>query len=245
MRIICKLALDDRGAKLGSTVIRHTRKGARLLSRLPADQEEAAALDTLMLAACNVIGRHGYKGASVARIAEEAGISQGHCYKFFASRDDILEEVVVWMMEKFNLWASRKQSKVKTFLELEHLNISQMFSYQKKFPFFFRILHDSEVETPSGWKRFADKRSERHLEELRLAKERGEIIGYRDDQLPELRRFLSAVRRGMVFGSVDDVLDSKRVLDTYDTFLRQAIGCPAASDTVVGKPRSAKPIVAS
>lgn len=199
-----------------------------MLSRMPADQNEQDALDALMLAACQVIGRHGYKGASVARIAEEAGISQGHCYKFFASRDDILDEVVVWMMERFEVWAARKQAKAKSYLELEHINISQMFSFQKKFPFFFKILHDSEVETPAGWRRFAEQRSERHLQDLQSAKQRGEIVGYRDDQLPELRRFLSAVRRGMVFGSVDDVLDSKRVLDTYDTFLRQAIGSPAS-----------------
>lgn len=193
-----------------------------------------------MLAACQVIGRHGYKGASVARIAEEAGISQGHCYKFFASRDAILEYVVVWMMERFNKWAERKQAKAQTYLELEHINITQMFAYQKKFPFFFKILHDSEVETPRGWKRFADIRSERQIEALTAAKARGEITGYRDDQLPELRRFLSAVRRGMVFGSFEGGLDSKRTLDSYDTFVRQAMGHPieAANQPAGKRPRS-------
>lgn len=208
-----------------------------MLSRIPADKEETEALGALMLAACQVIGRHGYKGASVARIAEEAGISQGHCYKFFASRDDILEHVVVWMMDQFNQWADRKQSKAQTYLELEHLYLSQMFSYQRKFPFFFRILHDSEVETPRGWKEFAEKRSDRHLEDLQSAKARGEIIGYSDEQLPDLRRFLSAVRRGMIFGSFEDALDSKRILGTYDTFLRQAIGYPPALEPPAGRDR--------
>lgn len=182
-----------------------------------------------MLAVCHVIGRHGYKGASVARIAEQAGISQGHCYKFFGSRNDILDYTVVWMMDRFNKWAERKQVKAKTYLEFEQINISQMFSYQKRFPFFFKILHDAEVETPLGWKAFADSRAERQIEALSEARTRGEITGYRDDQLPELRRFLSAVRRGMVFGSFEDGLDSGRILDTYATFLRQAVGQSAAS----------------
>lgn len=185
-----------------------------------------------MLAVCHVVGRHGYKGASVARIAEEAGISQGHCYKFFASRDDILEEVVVWMMARFDEWAARKQSKAQTIFELEHINVNQMFSYQRKFPFFFKVLHDSEVETPSGWKRFADAGNDRLLECLRAAKARGEVAGYSDDQLTDVRRFLSAVRRGMIFGSVEDTLDSKRLLKTYDAFLKQALGYPARATTL-------------
>ncbi len=196
-----------------------------MTSKKPFTVAEHQSFNTLMMAACQVIGRHGYKGASVARIAEEAGISQGHCYKFFKSRDDILDHVIIWIIEQFENW-SRKPSREKVgYLESEHLALEQFFSYQKKYPFFFRIMHEAEVETPAAWKTFADRRHDQYVVSLKAAIDSGEIRGYSAGQVDDLARFLSAVRRAIIFGAYEGAITNKaQVIENYDLFLHQALG---------------------
>lgn len=193
-------------------------------TKKPVTPAEHESVDTLMLAACHVIGRHGYKGASVARIAEEAGISQGHCYKFFKSRDDILDYVIIWVMDRYEAWAGKKLAKSMTYLESEHLALELFFSYQKKYPFFFRIMHEAEVETPAAWKIFAGRRHDQYILSLRDGTSSGEVRGYDDSQLDDLARFLSAVRRSIIFGAYEGTVVKDRAIATYDRFLRQALG---------------------
>ena len=190
----------------------------------PVTPTEHQSFDTLMLAACQVIGRHGYKGASVARIAVEAGISQGHCYKFFKSRDDILSHVILWVMEQFENWSQKRARRGVGYLEHEHIALEQFFSYQKKFSFFFRIMHEAEVETPGSWKAFSDRRHDQYIISLRSGIESGEIRGFNADQVEDLARFLSAVRRSIVFGAYEGTIKKDRAIATYDLFLRQALG---------------------
>ncbi|MBY8825514.1 TetR/AcrR family transcriptional regulator [Sphingomonas colocasiae] len=198
-----------------------------MTSKKPFTVAEHQSFDTLMMAACQVIGRHGYKGASVARIAEEAGISQGHCYKFFKSRDDILDHVIIWIMAQFENWSRKPSREGLGYLESEHHALEQFFSYQKKYPFFFRIMHEAEVETPTAWKSFADRRHAQYVDSLRSAIDSGEIRGYGPDQVDDLARFLSAVRRAIVFGAYEGTITDKiKVIANYDLFLRQALGFP-------------------
>lgn len=48
--------------------------------------------DTIQCAAQRVIARRGLAGASMAAIAEEAGVAKGTLYLYFESRDDLLDQ---------------------------------------------------------------------------------------------------------------------------------------------------------
>jgi AcrR family transcriptional regulator len=188
--------------------------------------EDIAARDNLMLAACEVVGRKGYKAASIARIAEEAGISIGHCYKFFPSRDAILDNVITWIMMRFEEYANKKVKSSKSYLDFEHKSIDAYFTFQKKHPFFLKILRDAEVETPDTWQRFTERRYERYLAALERALDDGEIIGYDRDQLPFLSRCLSSMRKAIVFGYAEDPTGKARAVETYDRFILHGLGFP-------------------
>ena len=45
-------------------------------------------------AAAKVVGKHGYAGASVARITEEAGVAQGTFYNHFENRQELLDQLL-------------------------------------------------------------------------------------------------------------------------------------------------------
>lgn len=49
--------------------------------------------DELLAAAVRVFARKGFHGCRVSDIAEEAGVSHGLVYHYFASKDDVLETV--------------------------------------------------------------------------------------------------------------------------------------------------------
>lgn len=58
-------------------------------ARLTREQSRAQTRERLLASAAVVFAREGYAGASVDRIAEEAGYSKGALYSNFASKDEI------------------------------------------------------------------------------------------------------------------------------------------------------------
>src|SRR5216683_642888 len=49
----------------------------------------------LLEATRRVIGRHGFQGATIDRVAEEAGVAKGTVYLYFTNKDDLLHAAVV------------------------------------------------------------------------------------------------------------------------------------------------------
>lgn len=64
------------------------------MARLTREQSQALTREKLLLSASEVVARDGYDGASVERIAEEAGFSKGAFYSNFSSKEDILLELL-------------------------------------------------------------------------------------------------------------------------------------------------------
>ncbi|KRE22300.1 TetR/AcrR family transcriptional regulator [Agromyces sp. Soil535] len=60
------------------------------MARLTREQSRALTREKLLTSAGDVVAREGYDGASVERIADEAGFSKGAFYSNFASKEDIL-----------------------------------------------------------------------------------------------------------------------------------------------------------
>ena len=57
-------------------------------------EESARRRQSILEAARRCFGRDGYAGATVALIAEEAGVSNGLLYQFFRNKDHLLEVVL-------------------------------------------------------------------------------------------------------------------------------------------------------
>ena len=67
-------------------------------SRKPGRQHDPqlaeARRQQILDAAADCFRRHGYHGASMAQICRTAGMSAGHVYHFFASKDDIITAII-------------------------------------------------------------------------------------------------------------------------------------------------------
>ena len=64
------------------------------MARLTREQSQAITRERILSAAGDVVARDGYDGASVDRIAEAAGYSKGAFYSNFASKEDVLDQLL-------------------------------------------------------------------------------------------------------------------------------------------------------
>ena len=64
------------------------------MARLTRGQSRALTREKLLKSAGDVVARYSYDGASVERIAEEAGFSKGAFYSNFSSKEDILQQLL-------------------------------------------------------------------------------------------------------------------------------------------------------
>ena len=60
------------------------------MARLTREESQALTREKLLRSSADVVARDGYEGASVERIAEEAGFSKGAFYSNFSSKEDVL-----------------------------------------------------------------------------------------------------------------------------------------------------------
>lgn len=64
------------------------------MARLTREESRALTREKLLASAREVVAREGYEGASVDRIAEEAGFSKGAFYSNFNSKEEIILELL-------------------------------------------------------------------------------------------------------------------------------------------------------
>lgn len=64
------------------------------VTRLTREQSQARTRAMLLASAREVVAKEGYEGASVNRIAEEAGFSKGAFYSNFASKEELFLEML-------------------------------------------------------------------------------------------------------------------------------------------------------
>jgi AcrR family transcriptional regulator len=62
--------------------------------RLTRHEQQAKTRERLLRAAAKVFARHGFDGASVGKVAEEAGYTKGAVYANFASKDDLFSALL-------------------------------------------------------------------------------------------------------------------------------------------------------
>jgi AcrR family transcriptional regulator len=64
------------------------------MARLTREQSQARTREKLLASAHEMVGRDGYEGTSIERIAEEAGFSKGAFYSNFSSKEDIFLQLL-------------------------------------------------------------------------------------------------------------------------------------------------------
>ena len=129
----------------------------------------------LLEAAEAVFADHGYHEASVVKITEAAGVGQGTVYLYFASKQEVFDELVRDLNRRVRHAMKEASSQGKTRLEAELLGFRAYFRFTAEHPALYRIIRQAEFVSPEMLRYHYDRLSRGYVEALREASDRGEI----------------------------------------------------------------------
>lgn len=147
-----------------------TGANGRALSRKGVETRER-----LLEAAEQVFAELGYVEASIVKVTEAAGVGQGTFYLYFASKQEIFDELVRDLNRRVRHAMKEASSKGTTRLEAELLGFGAYFHFTTEHPALYRIIRQAEFVSPKMLRYHYDKLSEGYVEGLRAAMEQGEV----------------------------------------------------------------------
>jgi AcrR family transcriptional regulator len=139
---------------------------------------KARGLETrrrLLDAAERVFGELGFYDASIVKITEAAGVAQGTFYLYFASKQEIFEELVRDLNARVRHAMQEGAAQGRDRIEAERLGFRGYFRFTAEHPALYRIIRQAEFVSPETLQHHYEKITEGYVEGLREAMARGEI----------------------------------------------------------------------
>lgn len=180
--------------------------------------------------AARIIGDRGYAEASIARIVEEVGISQGTFYRYFDTRQDLFDVVLPTYAERMLEFIQQHVDVDAVGLEREMQRMTAFLDFVGDHPWFARIVDEANVQAPAGNAAYFDRVVNGYVRTLVRAVERGEIQGYEPDELEGIAIALLAARNyyaKVYLSGMGRVGESRSsVLKGYRAFIERALFIP-------------------
>jgi len=137
----------------------------------------------LFTAAAEVVGTHGYEGASITLITQRAGVAQGTFYNHFESRQDILDQLLPRLGKEMLDYVGECSRQGSTLLEREELGFRGFYAFLKAHPHFFRILNEAPSFAPKAHQAHIDLVRDGYMRFLKRGLKTGEIKGFDEKEL--------------------------------------------------------------
>jgi AcrR family transcriptional regulator len=153
----------------------------------------------IFLAAARVVGRHGYADASISKITTAAKVAHGTFYNYFASRQDLFEQLLPALGEMLLAHVTKEVAPISDGFAREEKRLEAWFDFLQIHPEFYRILNEGEVFVPTAYRRHVEGFGSGYLRSLQRAKQRGQIENFTDDELEPIAYVLLAARAYLSF----------------------------------------------
>ncbi|MGZ4387843.1 MAG: TetR/AcrR family transcriptional regulator [Gaiellaceae bacterium] len=139
---------------------------------------KAKGLETrrrLLDAAERVFGELGFYDASIVKITEAAGVAQGTFYLYFASKQEVFDELVRDLNARVRHAMQESAAQGGDRIEAERLGFRAYFRFTADHPAIYRIIRQAEFVSPGALRYHYEKITEGYVEGLRQAMAAGEI----------------------------------------------------------------------
>jgi AcrR family transcriptional regulator len=141
-----------------------------------ADESKGARTRRKLLeAAEQILGTYGYHDASIVKITEAAGVSQGTFYLYFSSKKEVFDEVVADLNRKVRHAMTEAARDATTRLEAELMGFAGFFRFTAEHPSLYSIIRQAEFVSPAAMRNHYEKVSEGYTQLLRDAMATGEV----------------------------------------------------------------------
>lgn len=212
----------------------------------PSRVEKSEAIRrALFLAAAKVVGEHGYADASIARITELAEVAHGTFYNYFASRQDLFEQLLPQLGRLLLAHVTEAVASVEDPVSREQKRLEAWFSFLIRHPEFYRILNEAEVFVPQVFQRHVEALGTGYERALKRTQDAGFLQHFAPDELEPIAYILLAARSYLTlrFSTPEDrghvperVLSAYQKLLTHGLFGQQVVA-EAAEPSMPLKPR--------
>lgn len=213
------------GSDAGTPSSGDVKSGSGRGGRLTRAENAALTRTRLFEAAIEIVGEYGYAGTTIARITERAKVAQGTFYNYFESRQDLLEQLLPAISARLlDHITDRMQGVGPDPVERERCRIIAFFEFMEQTPHLFKILHEGEVQAPSGFRRHAELQLESYRKALLADQRSGQLRFETEEEIEAVAEVLMGARawlsaRYCVNDAGDIVQPPAHIVDMYMKFV--------------------------
>lgn len=106
----------------------------------------------LFEAAIRLVGEDGHAGATIRRITARARIAQGTFYNYFASQQDIVEQILPYLGERLLAYLDERLDASVDFVARQDSFMVAFDDFVRETPAFYRVVSEAEVFTPKAFR---------------------------------------------------------------------------------------------
>jgi AcrR family transcriptional regulator len=180
--------------------------------------------EALLAAAERVFGELGYHDASITKVTEAAGVAQGTFYKYFASKQEIFDELVRDLNLRVRRAMSEGARKGRTRAERERLGFEGFFRFTTEHPTLYRVIRQAEFVSPEVLQEHYSRIAAGYVTGLEDAMADGEIASADPQVLAWALMGIGEIvgMRWILWGDGNPV--PEHVLDAMHTFIARGLG---------------------
>jgi AcrR family transcriptional regulator len=184
---------------LTQTAAKRPRAAAQAPAQAPAGrrtraEQRESTRKALIDAACDVVGEHGYTGATVTAITRRAHVAQGTFYNYFESREDLFDQLLPALSRTMLDHIRAAAADAPTEPAREEASMRAYFDFVHKVPSFYRILYEAETFAPAAHRANIDLLAGNYARLLQGARGRGEITAFTRRELESVVYMLMGAR---------------------------------------------------
>lgn len=183
--------------------------------------------DRILGAALDVAGAVGIHRASVAAIAERAGVAVGNLHYHFGSRDDLLGELMEWVQAELIREMEEAFRGCDGYLDAEEASIRAYLAYVHRNPAYVRLAEEARLHRPELYREGISTWLTLFREGLEEASRSGEIRRLAPGESASLSHLLLGARYFLdqMIEGVDgrSYPGDDTVVATYLTFVRNGL----------------------
>jgi AcrR family transcriptional regulator len=148
----------------------------------------------ILEAALEVASERGFHRASVARIAERAGVAVGNLHYHFGSRDELLRELMESLMEELHAEVQAALPEDGSVLEREEAALRTYLAYVHRHPGWVRLSEEVRIHHPDLYQQGVALWLALFREGIEQAVARGELREMSGDEIAATAHFLLGTR---------------------------------------------------
>lgn len=199
------------------------------------EEKAAATREAIFRAAAKVVGQRGYAKASIARIAEQAGVSHGLIYQYFRDQQDLFDQLLPHVGEEMLRHITLQAGRAETVEDRERLGLEANFDYLTRHPELHRILNEAAFFAPDAHRNYLTRMAEGYRRSLGKAHAAGQVTAYTPDEFKTLALMFIGAREYLLEHYAVDGTSirelPREVRETYLKAVAMAMGVDPAKMT--------------